>query len=239
MSPDTFAVVERLVSATSLAASVDALEDALAGFNLDHYAFLDLPDSRRRYSDFVFCSRTPAGWLEAYTEANYSQISPALRMAQHSRKPFLWREVRYDIEREPRIVGYLQLMADFKLDNGFVIPVPRIAGRAGLVVFCGAAAELNTGSIPILHMIALLAFEHIRLFQSPAYERCSTLTEREREVLHWVAAGKTAWEIGEILRIAKRTVDEHVRTACQKLNAGTRAHAVAIAIRDHLIEIDG
>lgn len=48
----------------------------------------------------------------------------------------------------------------------------------------------------------------------------------------WVAEGKSAWEIGVILKITKRTVDEHVQAAARKLNASTRAHAVAIAIKD-------
>jgi LuxR family transcriptional regulator, quorum-sensing system regulator BjaR1 len=63
------------------------------------------------------------------------------------------------------------------------------------------------------------------------------LTPREREVLAWVARGKSASEIGEILHITKRTVDEHVQTAARKLGAMNRTHAVAIAIRDGIIEV--
>lgn len=71
--------------------------------------------------------------------------------------------------------------------------------------------------------------------RSPAKRRL--LTPREREVLAWVARGKSAWEIGEILDIAKRTVDEHVQSAVRKLGAVNRTHAVALAIRDQVIEI--
>jgi LuxR family quorum sensing-dependent transcriptional regulator len=63
-----------------------------------------------------------------------------------------------------------------------------------------------------------------------------SLTPREREVLRWVARGKSAREVGEILHIAKRTVDEHAQTAVRKLGARNRTHAVAIAVRDGLIE---
>jgi DNA-binding CsgD family transcriptional regulator len=65
----------------------------------------------------------------------------------------------------------------------------------------------------------------------------SNLTAREREVLAWISLGKSAWEIGEILGIAKRTVDEHAQTAARKLGAANRTQAVAIAIRDGLIEL--
>jgi LuxR family transcriptional regulator, quorum-sensing system regulator BjaR1 len=63
------------------------------------------------------------------------------------------------------------------------------------------------------------------------------LTARENEVLGWVAKGKSAWEIGEILHITKRTVDEHVQTGVRKLGAVNRTHAVAIALRDGIIKI--
>jgi Bacterial regulatory proteins, luxR family len=35
----------------------------------------------------------------------------------------------------------------------------------------------------------------------------------------WSAQGKSAWEIGEILTVSKRTVDEHAQTAMRKLGA--------------------
>jgi LuxR family quorum sensing-dependent transcriptional regulator len=63
------------------------------------------------------------------------------------------------------------------------------------------------------------------------------LTARESEVLRWVANGKSAWEIGEILNITKRTVDEHVQGGVRKLGAANRTHAVAIALRDGIIKL--
>jgi len=63
------------------------------------------------------------------------------------------------------------------------------------------------------------------------------LTSRESEVLFWVANGKSAAEIAGILRISKRTVDEHVQTSIRKLEAANRTHAVAIALRDRIIEM--
>lgn len=65
----------------------------------------------------------------------------------------------------------------------------------------------------------------------------TALTPREREVLRWVANGKSAWEIGEILHIAKRTVDAHVQTSVRKLSATNRTHAVALALRDGILKL--
>jgi DNA-binding CsgD family transcriptional regulator len=62
-----------------------------------------------------------------------------------------------------------------------------------------------------------------------------SLTLREREVLWWAAQGKAALDIAGILRITKRTVDEHIQNASRRLGAANRTQAVAIALRERLI----
>jgi LuxR family quorum sensing-dependent transcriptional regulator len=65
----------------------------------------------------------------------------------------------------------------------------------------------------------------------------ATLSGREREVLTWVADGKTAWQIGELLQISQRTVEWYIQQAVQKLGARNRMQAVVIAARHRLIDI--
>src|SRR3954468_15691384 len=57
------------------------------------------------------------------------------------------------------------------------------------------------------------------------------LTPREAEVLAHVADGLSHDEIGRRLSISPETVRTHVRKACERLNARTRTHAVATALR--------
>jgi DNA-binding CsgD family transcriptional regulator len=56
-------------------------------------------------------------------------------------------------------------------------------------------------------------------------------------VLTWTARGKSAWEIGEILGIGKRTVDEHTQTASRKLGAANKTQAAVLGIIRNIIEI--
>jgi len=63
------------------------------------------------------------------------------------------------------------------------------------------------------------------------------LSARERQCLMWVATGKTDWEIAEIVGISHQTVHKHIVNALRRLDATTRAHAVAIAITLRLIRI--
>lgn len=54
-----------------------------------------------------------------------------------------------------------------------------------------------------------------------------TLSERERQIMVWVAMGKTNPEIGCILRISEFTVKNHMKSIFSKLDVTNRAQAVA------------
>ena len=57
------------------------------------------------------------------------------------------------------------------------------------------------------------------------------LSERETQILDWVAMGKTNSEIGMILTISSFTVKNHMQRIFQKLNVFNRAQAVSKVIR--------
>src|SRR4051794_16381142 len=67
----------------------------------------------------------------------------------------------------------------------------------------------------------------------PAYsERPRPLTQRELEVVEWIAAGKRNREIGEILGCSSRTVQKHVQHILEKLHLETRT-AVCVWWYEH------
>ncbi len=63
--------------------------------------------------------------------------------------------------------------------------------------------------------------------QSGMADEASGLTEREAEIMAWVAMGKTNPEIGSILNISGFTVKNHMQRIFQKLNVLNRAQAVS------------
>ncbi len=61
------------------------------------------------------------------------------------------------------------------------------------------------------------------------------LTPRECEVLSWTAAGKTAWEASQIMKISRRTVEFHMGNILNKLDAVNSQQAIAIALSSGMI----
>jgi DNA-binding NarL/FixJ family response regulator len=62
------------------------------------------------------------------------------------------------------------------------------------------------------------------------------LSEREREILQLLAEGLHTEEVGRRIGLSAETVKSDTKRATQKLEAGTRVHAVAIALRSAFIE---
>jgi len=62
------------------------------------------------------------------------------------------------------------------------------------------------------------------------------LSERERQVLQYMANGRSNKEIGQILYISENTVKAHVKSILTKLDAMGRTEAIAIAIKRGLIK---
>ena len=67
-------------------------------------------------------------------------------------------------------------------------------------------------------------------------ERVRVLSPREREILDLLAHGLTGAQIAKRLFLSPETVRTHIRNAMEKLEAQTRVHAVALALRQREIE---
>lgn len=57
------------------------------------------------------------------------------------------------------------------------------------------------------------------------------LSERERQVLAWTAAGRRQVEIAATLGLSERTVENHLRRIRELLGVTTTAQAIRVAIR--------
>ena len=84
---------------------------------------------------------------------------------------------------------------------------------------------------PSLAALVLSEFRKIKKSAGPT----EALSEREREVLQYVARGHTYREIGEELFIAEKTVENHVRNILKKLHLNRKNELMRYAL-EHGIE---
>lgn len=62
------------------------------------------------------------------------------------------------------------------------------------------------------------------------------LSRREREILYWFSRGLGTKEVADRIRISEYTVRDYTKSCMRKLGAKNRTEAVAIALRERMID---
>jgi DNA-binding NarL/FixJ family response regulator len=76
---------------------------------------------------------------------------------------------------------------------------------------------------------------HPALLSRRATQTQKSLSKREREIMDLLAQGLTGEQVAEKLYLSPETIKTHIRNAMSKLEANTRVHAIAIALREGFI----
>jgi len=153
--------------------------------------------------------------------------------------PFHW----FDLEAEERLSATARLYLDALRDHGFIdgvaLPVFGPTGIAAHFSFGARDAALTRDDVALRLLLSACHHMHVRTLelQGRAGEIAPLLSAREKEVLQWVARGKSNAVIAEILGVSPHTVDTVMRRAFTKLSAANRISAVLKAASMGLITV--
>lgn len=102
-----------------------------------------------------------------------------------------------------------------------------------------AITDLMAGGSPITPSIASVVLKKLAPNNSqtpPAASDTASLTAREIEVLQLAAHGYQTKEVANMLALSRHTIANHYRNAYRKMKVKNRSEAVAVALKDKLIE---
>lgn len=108
-------------------------------------------------------------------------------------------------------------MFDAAMDAGVKGYVLKDSAITDIIGCIKSVAEGQHYITPALSSFLLNRSESVNA-SATQFHILETLTKTERRVLHLIAEDKTSKEIGELLFIHPRTVDNHRTNICQKLN---------------------
>jgi LuxR family quorum sensing-dependent transcriptional regulator len=235
---EAFSFIENLDRLNTIDDVLNSLELSLGVFGFENFVLTGLPNPQQRFEKMVVLRKLPMGWFELYASKDYVRVDPVVRMCRKTVHPFEWAEAPYNVDIEPRAAEVMHRATDFRLARGFCLPIHGTTGYEACLSMSGVHLDLSARTKPAIHLMAIYAYERIRQIIGPEmFKSDNPLTSRETEVLKWSAMGKSASEVGEILSITKRTVDEHSVRAARKLRAQNKMHAVAKALQHRLIDL--
>jgi DNA-binding CsgD family transcriptional regulator len=159
-------------------------------------------------------------------------VDPTIHQAALSIAPVDWSR----FARDQNFTALFKSAHDFGITSqGMSVPIRGAFGDRGLLNVTASipAAQWRRLSREIVGELQIAAVHLHDAFLRPGlFGQLSppNLSAREREVLQWVAAGKSQQDVGDILCISSRTVEVHLRSAREKLGALTTVQAVGRAI---------
>jgi len=204
----------------------------LADYGFHAWLVTGLPNPGNRIDPLMLLNGWPKGWTELYTRADFVQDDPVVAHCFRSTVPFEWHEASFDPLTNPKAKAVMDRATDFEMRCGFCVPICSTGRFQSVVTMAGGKVDLGAPVKRALHLMAIYMQDKAAALSSTKVEpKAKVLTCREREVLQWTAAGKTSWEISQILNISEDTVAGHIKATCAKFAAPNRVAAVVRALR--------
>jgi DNA-binding CsgD family transcriptional regulator len=207
------------------------LAEAGAALDLSCFAYLSPPSRRGDTPELI--STYPVEWTDHYLRQSYERLDPVVIEALATPEPFEWGHEFSGRRLSKPQHGLLDEAAQFGIRCGFTVPIHDPRGPIAAVTF---AADERRPKFQrcierhrhVLQLIAMYFHAHARRRVTPnRVVDGVALSPRELECLEWAAQGKSAWEIGRLLNISRRTAAFHLDNAKTKFGVRTICQAVA------------
>ena len=176
-------------------------------------------------------------WVSEGTEFDpetYLARCPVNRHVLETDHPFFWTKTgqpghdAYRIVQRPSGSGL----------HGLQVPVFGHAGLIGAMSFGGTVIDSTVDTRTALTLVAVAAFYAAQRLANPnAPAPIPHLSDRELEVMRWVASGRRQVDIAVMLGLSERTVENHLRRIRKRLGATSTAQAMHLVVRAGSLEV--
>jgi LuxR family quorum sensing-dependent transcriptional regulator len=211
---------------------VERLAAGLSVFGFSAILITGVPEPPQHVEAYFLRNGWPRRWTQRHANENNYAEDPLTSWGRRNINPFEWSTANETGEPAPRPARRTPA-GSAELRQGFVVPVIRACGSVSCVTLAGERPHLERRTTSTVRMLSLCA--HARALELLEKEEDAgpraVLSVREREVLHWIAGGKSSWDISVILGISERAVNWLIASATRKLDAVNRTQAVVNAIR--------
>ncbi|WP_316013643.1 LuxR family transcriptional regulator [Roseobacter sp. HKCCA0434] len=180
----------------------------------------------------------PEDWVCEYISDELYKVDPIPELAAQMTRPFRWSDTARLASLARRQRDYLETMQDRGIGDGLAIQVFGPGLRNGYVGlgFPQGTVPSSARVISELQMAAQVAHQrYCEMTDNEVWQR-PELSPREREILRWIARGRSNSQISQVLNISPHTVDAHLRKIYDKLGVTDRTSAAIVGLGSSLIQ---
>lgn len=200
------------------------------GFNHTAIGLVANPALSSKPASHYAITNFPRQFQTKYNNENYLLHDPIIRYAMLSNAIFQWRAANEHASKFGKKI--YDEMQDYALFDGLCIPMKVGYFPKGIISMSHENPDLSQKDLTNLHLVSIHTYTHfLKLLDVSEFKSLIDLSKREVEVLHYVAGGKSNWEIGVILGVSEDCIKKHMGNITRKLDAMNRAHAVILGVK--------
>lgn len=191
-------------------------------------------------SQEVMINNYPDGWNDYYMDSGYKKCDPVIEHALSSCIHSIWTPHMFGRNILSRKMFHD--VSESGIHCGITIPMRDHKGNVASVNFSGHSREpisfWEDMKIGYLYFIAANLHDNIvtGYLNEERLAGLPHITPRERDVLRFIADGKTAREIARTFRVTESAVEYHLKNIREKLSSSNTAQAVFKAAQMNLID---
>jgi DNA-binding CsgD family transcriptional regulator len=229
-----FDFIDKLTGLATADAVIEAFRVEAGRFGYSTFALGELPRVGGDTLPAFFVSTWPSHWVDVYVGENLGPDDPSIEFAKTSVLPDTFSGLRRRRVAAGRKHRVFDVAAAHGWPEGLAIPIHGPNGYRGMVTVAGETEELPQRDRAALHLMALYLHERLKQLLAPGLTELSAvrpvLSPGEIECIHWLIAGKSDWEMSEILGISESTAHWRIEKAKAKFGVKTRAQLTALAV---------
>ena len=171
-------------------------------------------------------------WLECYDDSDFRKKDPIPSRTMEHGALLTWKDAIDYAQNTRENEEFFAAMREFELVHGFGLPLFGPRGRNAYASFDFGIplSEVGDEKLGTVRSVSQAAHQRVCVLLDASRE-APELSEREAEVLHWIAQGKSISVIADILGISPDTVKTYARRVYTKLGANDRVGAVVKALK--------
>lgn len=190
-----------------------------------------------------FVGTYPKDWIAHYNEQSYISVDPVMDTILKTTAPFFWDQAaerflnssRYSDEDKKRGIDMMNMAQDAGVCDGigigFISPLGEVSG----VGLAKSRPDKTKNYEDLAQIYLLTSFFQDKFRSFFDMPQVPDMTQRELEILHWAAEGKSDGDIADIIGISAPTVRYHWKNLFEKLEVNSRWLAIIKAMRLQVI----
>lgn len=179
----------------------------------------------------------PQEFADSYDDPVFRATDPIPAIVFEEGRPLSWSAAVANASFTPAQRAFLAVCFHHGLVEGVSMPLYGPDGREGYLSLAFGHPISKLDMELTLQMQAIAQSAHIRIAKLLEAEFLlhAKLSPREREVLQWLARGKSTGDVATIMNLAADTVGTYTRRIYSKLGVNDRIAAVVVGLTHGLV----